>query len=168
MYNPAGVKTSPNFPVPAQMKAWVLGDPDQLHLREKPTPVPKRAEVLVRIDAVAICATDLEIIHGGSPASIGGGLPFNKNFTPGHEYMGTVAALGPEVDEFQIGERISVEIHAGCGQCKRCRAGHVHLVPQLRETREGPSRQRFYHRWRFRRIRGQSHQHGRARARHHE
>jgi L-iditol 2-dehydrogenase len=123
MYDPAGVKTSPNFPVPEQMKAWVLGDPDQLHLREKPTPVPKRAEVLVRIDAVAICATDLEIIHQGTPASIGGGLPFNKNFTPGHEYMGTVAALGPEVDEFQIGERISVEIHAGCGQCKRCREG---------------------------------------------
>jgi L-iditol 2-dehydrogenase len=123
MYNPAGVTVSPNFPVPDRMKAWVLGDPDQIHLREKPTPVPKRAEVLVRIDAVAICATDLEIIHAGSPASIQGGLPFNKNFTPGHEYMGTVAALGPEVDEFRIGERVSVEIHAGCGQCKRCRAG---------------------------------------------
>jgi len=37
--------------------------------------------------------------------------------------MGTVAALGPEVDEFRIGERVSVEIHAGCGQCKRCREG---------------------------------------------
>src|SRR5258708_23108558 len=123
MVEPAGVKTSPEFPVPEQMKAWVLGDPDQLFLRDKPAPVPGRAEVLVRIDAVAICATDLEIIHGGSPASIQGGLPFNKNFTPGHEYMGTVAALGPEVDEFQIGERISVEIHAGCGQCKRCREG---------------------------------------------
>jgi L-iditol 2-dehydrogenase len=123
MYDSAGVTVSPNFPVPDKMRAWVLGDPDQIHLREKPTPVPKRAEVLVRIDAVAICATDLEIIHVGSPASIQGGLPFNKNFTPGHEYMGTVAALGPEVDEFRIGERVSVEIHAGCGQCKRCRAG---------------------------------------------
>src|SRR5476649_1452486 len=123
MYQPSGVKTLAEFPVPAQMKAWVLGNPDELLLREKPMPVPGRAEVLVRIDAVAICATDLEIIHGGSPASIGGGLPFNKNFTPGHEYMGTVAALGPGVDEFAIGERISVEIHAGCGQCKRCRQG---------------------------------------------
>ncbi len=37
--------------------------------------------------------------------------------------MGTVAALGPDVDEFEIGERVSVEIHAGCGQCKRCRQG---------------------------------------------
>src|SRR6202051_4122759 len=123
MYDPSGVKTSLEFPVPAQMKAWVLGGPDELFLRDKPTPVPGRAEVLVRIDAVAICATDLEIIHGGSPASIQGGLPFNKNFTPGHEYMGTVAALGPGVDEFRIGERVSVEIHAGCGQWKRCRQG---------------------------------------------
>src|SRR6201981_3858378 len=123
MYNPVGVKTSPDIPVPDQMKAWVLGGPDELPLREKPTPVPGRAEVLVRIDAVAICATDLEIIHRGSPASIQGGLPFNKNFTPGHEYMGTVAALGPGVDEFKIGQRVTVEIHAGCGQCKRCRQG---------------------------------------------
>ena len=123
MYNPAGVTTSAKFPIPDRMKVWVLGGPDELFLRDKPTPVPARAEVLVRIDAVAICATDLEIIHSGSPASIQGGLPFNKNFTPGHEYMGTIAALGPDVDEFRIGERVSVEIHAGCGQCKRCRQG---------------------------------------------
>jgi threonine dehydrogenase-like Zn-dependent dehydrogenase len=123
MYHPAGVKTSLALPIPDRMKAWVLGDPDQLLLLEKPVPFPARAEVLIRIDAVAICATDLEIVHSGSPASIQGGLPFNKNFTPGHEYMGTVAALGPDVDEFELGERVSVEIHAGCGQCKRCRQG---------------------------------------------
>jgi threonine dehydrogenase-like Zn-dependent dehydrogenase len=123
MHGLPGVKTSTAYPIPALMKAWVLGGPDELFLREKPVPTPGRAEVLVRIDAVAICATDLEIIHSGSPASILGGLPFNKNFTPGHEYMGTVVALGPEVDEYGIGERVSVEIHAGCGQCKRCRQG---------------------------------------------
>src|SRR5438552_5423588 len=119
----SGVKTSPDFPVPDTMKAWVLGDPGHVSLTDKPVPVPKRAEVLVRIDAVAICATDLEIIWHGPPASIQGGLPFNKNWTPGHEYMGTVAALGPGVDEFSIGDRVTVEIHAGCGQCKRCRMG---------------------------------------------
>src|SRR5450631_2161983 len=123
MYAPAGVKTSKDFPIPDSMKAWVLGDPGQLTLTDKPVPVPKRAEVLVRIDAAAICATDLEVIYQGPPAMIGGGLPFHKNFTPGHEYMGTVAALGPGVDEYRIGERVTVEIHAGCGQCKRCRQG---------------------------------------------
>ncbi len=123
MYQPANVRTSLELHIPPQMKAWVLGNPGELHLRDKPTPIPGRAEVLVRIDAVAICATDLEIIQSGPPALIQGGLPFNKNFTPGHEYMGTVAALGPDVDEFKIGDRVSVEIHAGCGQCKRCRQG---------------------------------------------
>ncbi len=123
MYAPAGVKTSKDFPIPDTMKAWVLGDPGELTLKDKPVPVPKKAEVLVRIDAVAICATDLEIIYHGPPASIQGGLPFNKNFTPGHEYMGTVVALGPGVDEYKIGQRVTVEIHAGCGQCKRCREG---------------------------------------------
>jgi hypothetical protein len=59
MYQPANVKTSPDFPIPDTMKAWVLDDPEQLTLTTKPVPVPKRAEVLVRIDAVAICATDL-------------------------------------------------------------------------------------------------------------
>ena len=123
MYAPAGVKTAKNFPIPERMRAWVLGNPGELKLIEKPVPVPRAAEVLVRIDAVAICATDLDVIASGPPALVQGGLPFNKNWTPGHEYMGTIAALGPSVDEFAIGERVTVEIHAGCGQCKRCRMG---------------------------------------------
>jgi L-iditol 2-dehydrogenase len=105
------------------MRAWVLKDPGQLALVDKPTPTPGPSEVLVRIDAVAVCATDLEVIADGPPALIQGGLPFNKGFTPGHEYMGTVAALGPNVDEYRVGERVSVEIHAGCGRCARCREG---------------------------------------------
>src|SRR6185312_1996147 len=89
MYAPQGVKTNHNeFPIPERMRAWVLGDPGTLGFTEKSVPVPKKAEVLVRIDAVAICATDLEIIYHGPPASVQGGLPFNKDFTPGHEYMG--------------------------------------------------------------------------------
>ena len=106
-----------------KMKAWVLGDPQQLTLTEKPVPEPGPAEVLLRVDAVAICATDIEIIHHGPPAMIEGGLPFNKNFTPGHEYMGTVAKLGEGVDEYNIGDRVSVEVHSGCGRCERCREG---------------------------------------------
>lgn len=123
MRDPSGVVYADEVHVPDKMKAWVLGDPDELKLVDKDVPVPGRAEALVRIDAVAICATDLEVISYGTPALIEGGKPFNKNWTPGHEYMGTVAALGPGVDEFAIGDRVTVEIHAGCGQCKRCRMG---------------------------------------------
>jgi L-iditol 2-dehydrogenase len=111
------------FSIPKTMKAWVLDDPEKLRLVEKPVPEPGPAEVLVRIDAVAICGTDVEIITKGLPAWIEGGLPFNKNFTPGHEYMGTVVKLGAGVDEYSIGDRVAVEIHAGCGRCERCRMG---------------------------------------------
>src|SRR3954463_3501361 len=89
MPQPDNVKLDPAFPVPDTMKAWVLGDPGDLSLVDKPVPAPKSAEVLVRIDGVAIGPPDREIIQHGPPAQIQGGLPFNKDFTPGHEYMGT-------------------------------------------------------------------------------
>lgn len=117
------MQASREFTVPQTMKAWVLHGPDELKLEEKPVPTPGSGEVLVRVDAIAICGTDLEIISHGLPALLEGELPFNKGFTPGHEYMGTVVALGPDVDEFGVGDRVTVEIHAGCGRCERCRHG---------------------------------------------
>ena len=117
------IKISKKYSLPKQMKAWVLKTPNELELKTKAIPTPGYSEVLVKIDAVAICATDLDVISYGPPALIEGEKPFNKEFTPGHEYMGTVVALGPSVDEFQIGDRVTVEIHSGCGQCKRCRMG---------------------------------------------
>ena len=117
------IKVSKKYSLPKDMKAWVLKSPNELELKTKAIPNPGYSEVLVKIDAVAICATDLDVISYGPPALIEGEKPFNKEFTPGHEYMGTVVALGPSVDEFQIGDRVTVEIHSGCGQCKRCRMG---------------------------------------------
>ncbi|MEP5804649.1 MAG: alcohol dehydrogenase catalytic domain-containing protein [Roseobacter sp.] len=90
--------------LPKTKKAWGLEDPDELDLLDKPVPTPGRAEASVRIDAVAICATDLEVISYGASALIQGSRSFNKNWTPGHECMGAIAALGPGIDEFEIGE----------------------------------------------------------------
>ena len=106
-----------------KMLAWVLNNPGELSLVEKEVPLPGNSEVLIKIDAVAICATDLEVIAHGPPALINGGLPFNQNFTPGHEFMGTIVKLGNNVDEYQVGDRVAVEIHAGCGKCEKCREG---------------------------------------------
>ena len=117
------INIAKKYSLPKEMKAWVLKSPNELELKTKALPIPSYSEVLVKIDAVAICATDLDVISYGPPALIEGEKPFNKEFTPGHEYMGTVVALGPSVDEFQIGDRVTVEIHSGCGQCKRCRMG---------------------------------------------
>jgi L-iditol 2-dehydrogenase len=112
-----------NLPVPEIMKAWVLGNPGQLSWVDRPVPRPAKAEVLLRVDAAAICATDLDVLDHGLPAMINGGSPFNQNHILGHEYMGTIVDLGSDVDEFRIGERVAVEVHAGCGRCVRCRSG---------------------------------------------
>jgi len=152
-----------DFSIPKTMKAWILNDPEQLSLTEKSVPEPGPAEVLVRIDAVAICGTDLEIIHKGQPALIEGGLPFNKNFTPGHEYMGTVVKLGAGVDEYEIGDRVAAEIHAGCGRCERCRMGMytscLNYGMNYGGTQQGAPRQRFHHRRWICRVCRQPHQH---------
>lgn len=111
------------FEVPKTMRAWVLDDPGQLRLTDKPVPQPGPAEVLIRVRAIAFCDGDIRIITKGPPALIEGGLPFNKNFTPGHEYVGTVVKIGPSVDEFAVGDRVVVEVHYGCGRCERCRSG---------------------------------------------
>jgi 2-desacetyl-2-hydroxyethyl bacteriochlorophyllide A dehydrogenase len=111
------------FDIPKEMGAWVLSDPNNIQIKKKPVPEPKEDEVLLKIDAVAICATDLEIIAHGKPAQIEGQMPFNKNYTPGHEAMGRVVKLGSAVDNFKIGDRVAVEIHAGCSRCEMCVKG---------------------------------------------
>lgn len=131
------MKPTAEYSIPSLMRAWVLGEPGELLLVEKPVPQPSAAEVLVRIDAVAFCGTDVEIVSRGLPARVQGGLPFHKNFTPGHEYMGTVVKLGPGVDEFRIGDRVAVEIHAGCGRCERCRMGMYTSCLNYGENYEG-------------------------------
>ena len=90
-----------------------------------------------RIDAVSNCATDIEIIFLGLPAMINGQLTFNQGFTSGHESIGTIDKLGPSVDEYAVGDRVTVEAHAECRQSKRCREGmfvscHMLLVDAKR------------------------------------
>ncbi len=109
--------------IPEVMKAWALFGPGDLRSVTKPVPRPGEAEVLVKIEAVAICATDIEILRRGLPAMVEGKPPFNGQHVIGHEYAGTVVALGPSVDEFRVGDRVVVEVHAGCGRCERCRHG---------------------------------------------
>ena len=109
--------------IPAMMKAWALFAPDDLRPVTKPVPRPDLAEALVKVEAVAICGTDLEILHRGLPAMVDGKPPFDCQHVIGHEYAGTVVAVGSTVDEFSIGDRVVAEVHAGCGRCERCREG---------------------------------------------
>jgi L-iditol 2-dehydrogenase len=109
--------------IPETMNAWALFGPGDLRAVTKRVPQPGPAEALVKIEAVAVCGTDIEILRNGLPAMIEGQLPFNGEHVIGHEYVGTVARLGPDVDEVRVGDRVVVEVHAGCGRCERCRQG---------------------------------------------
>lgn len=105
--------------IPKRMKAAVLYGFNDVRVEERDVPSPGPDEALVKVNACGICGTDIKVITHGLPNQ----PPFG-DFIIGHEYAGTVAALGDTVDEFQIGDRVAVEIHKGCGRCKNCIMGH--------------------------------------------
>ncbi len=101
------------------MRSAVIFGPDDLRVVEKPVPRPGPGEVLLRVEAASLCGTDLKIRAGSFfPAQ-----PPPGTFTPGHEYAGTVVALGPTVDEVAVGDRVVVEAHRGCMRCENCVRG---------------------------------------------
>ena len=59
---------------------------------------------------------------GGEPSHFPLTLPYG-DFTPGHEWTGTIVALGDSVDEFTVGDRVCIEVHHGCGRCDNCLVG---------------------------------------------
>jgi L-iditol 2-dehydrogenase len=104
--------------IPDTMRAAVLYGPQDIRLLERPVPRPGPGEVLVRVAMCGTCGTDLKIYDGHFPLT----LPYGA-FTPGHEWTGTVVALGDAVDEFAVGERVCIEAHHGCGRCDNCLIG---------------------------------------------
>ncbi|HLI37586.1 MAG TPA: alcohol dehydrogenase catalytic domain-containing protein [Streptosporangiaceae bacterium] len=104
--------------VPEVMRAAVLFGPGDVRVTDRPVPVPGPDEVLVRVAMCGTCGTDLKIFDGHFPQA----PPFGE-FTPGHEWTGTVAAVGSRVDEFTPGDRVCIEAHSGCGRCGNCLTG---------------------------------------------
>lgn len=94
-----------------------------LELAEIETPPPDRGQVRVDVAACGVCGTDQAIVNGGFP-----GVPWP--LTPGHEIAGTVAEVGPGVEDFTIGDRVAIGWFGGhCGFCTPCRKGlFIHCV----------------------------------------
>jgi len=105
--------------LPEKMTAAVLYGPGDIRVTEVDVPHPGYGEVLIKVMACAICGSDLSLIRRAWP-----GQPPYGEFVPGHEYSGIIAALGHGVDEFQVGDRVAVEVHKGCGRCINCRQGN--------------------------------------------
>jgi propanol-preferring alcohol dehydrogenase len=113
----------------ATMRAMVLHRPGEpLRLERRPRPAPGPGQVLVAVHACGVCRTDLHVVDGELTEPT---LPI----VPGHEIVGTVAAVGTGVDRFRGGERVGVPwLGWTCGDCRSCRAGQENLCPEARFT----------------------------------
>src|SRR5262245_41878257 len=117
------------------MRAMVLFKPgDPLVRTELPDPQPAPGEVLIRVEACAVCRTDLHVVDGELPNPK---IPL----VPGHEIVGLVIGVGPNARRFVVGDRVGVPwLAKTCGICEYCRAGLENLCndPQFTGyTRDG-------------------------------
>lgn len=101
-------------------RAVVIHAPGKAHLETRELPMLRPGDALIRVEHVAICATDLEIYDGR--------LGYYKDGTasypivPGHEFSGRIAALGTNANGFSEGDPVVVECIQSCGTCADCRA----------------------------------------------
>lgn len=111
------------------MRAMVFTAPGQpLEYRDLPVPTPQPEEVLIRVEACAVCRTDLHIIDGELPAP-------NLPLVPGHQIVGTIERLGERVTRWTVGQRVGVPwLGWTCGECRFCRDGRENLCDQAQFT----------------------------------
>jgi threonine 3-dehydrogenase len=98
-------------------------------LREVPVPQAGAGDVLIKVDRVSICGTDLHIYKWDQL--------MDETFgeTPmvfGHEYSGEVVDVGEQVTRVQVGDKVSGETHIACGKCRLCRTGQQHICPHTK------------------------------------
>lgn len=109
------------------MKAIVKTQKGIGNVKLKEVPMPKNSddEVLIKIEAAAVCGTDLHILHDQ--------FPYWPPVTLGHEFSGVVAAVGTNIKGWKIGDRVVGEPHTlACGRCYCCRTGNIQNCEQKR------------------------------------
>ncbi|HJO91888.1 MAG TPA: alcohol dehydrogenase catalytic domain-containing protein [Victivallales bacterium] len=114
------------------MNAAVLMEANNVKIKEVNTPMPDSEDVLIKVEACALCSSDISLIDKPFP-----GQPPYGNFIIGHEYAGTVVGVGDNVDEFNIGDRVAVEAHLGCMRCANCRIGDYTSCLNYGNTKKG-------------------------------
>lgn len=111
------------------MRAMVLDRPrSPLVAKDLPRPEPGTGQVMVEVHACGVCRTDLHVVDGELPHPK---LPI----VPGHEVVGTVVAIGREVDRFRAGQRVGIPwLGWTCGTCRFCTRGQENLCEAARFT----------------------------------
>jgi (R,R)-butanediol dehydrogenase / meso-butanediol dehydrogenase / diacetyl reductase len=98
------------------MLAAVFHGPRDIRLTHVATPEPQAGEVLIKVQRAGICGSDMNRFHYGSH-------PWPPGFIMGHEFCGEIAALGPHVTAWQVGQQVVVEPTLYCGTCFYCQQG---------------------------------------------
>ena len=105
------------------MQAALVTGKRKIELVEMPDPVPEPAKAIVEIAYCGICGTDLHAYQSGAP--------YNPAIC-GHEWCGTVSALGAGVSGIKEGDRVGIGVAPACGECAPCRAGDaIHCMTAL-------------------------------------
>ncbi|MFD1880231.1 zinc-dependent alcohol dehydrogenase [Paracoccus pacificus] len=107
-----------------QMLAALLVEPGRFDLRHVDIPALGPEDALIRVARTGICGTDMHMFHGHFAADR---LPI----IPGHEFSGTVAALGSKVTHLAEGQACVVDINIGCGTCFWCRRNEILNCPEM-------------------------------------
>ena len=104
------------------MKAALLLAPQEIEIRDTATPSVGRDEVLIKPIRVGICGSDVSLFSGHRK-------PLAYPLLLGHEVVGYITAVGDDVDNLEVGQRVVVEPNYPCGVCTYCRAGRGNICP---------------------------------------
>jgi len=100
---------------------------DKMEIKDVEMPMPKAKEVLVKMEYVGICGSDVHYFHDGRC----GDYAVEGDFILGHECAGTVAGVGEGVETLKVGDRVALEPGITCGQCSFCKSGKYNLCPDV-------------------------------------
>ncbi|WP_179200515.1 alcohol dehydrogenase catalytic domain-containing protein, partial [Streptomyces reticuliscabiei] len=114
------------------MRAFVLTAPGKYGVQEVPAPAPAPGEVVVDVERVGVCGTDMEFFTGAMAYLHQGHSAYPMRL--GHEWAGRVASVGDGVDPGWIGRRVMGDTMLGCGACRRCRRGSQHVCEKRQEV----------------------------------
>lgn len=109
------------------MKTAVMTDIKKVRIEEREKPVPKEGEVLVKVEYVGICGSDLHYYESGRI----GNFIVEPPFVLGHEAGGTVVEVGSGVTHLKAGDRVALEPGKTCGHCEHCKEGKYNLCEDV-------------------------------------
>jgi L-iditol 2-dehydrogenase len=107
------------------MKQATMTAPGKIEIRQAPVPSPGAGQVMLRIQRIGVCGSDIHVFHGKHPYT-------SYPVVQGHEFSGVIEAVGPGVTGIEPGDKVTALPQIVCGQCAPCRRGDEHICDALK------------------------------------